>query len=99
MTVRASLDRGEIIDFEEEDPHVAACVLKIFLRELPSDSIIPESMHDTLFEAVDSNSPNLATVRKLLSKLPDDSWQLLRCVFQLWATVATNPANKMSAHN
>ncbi|PAA53546.1 hypothetical protein BOX15_Mlig005901g2 [Macrostomum lignano] len=100
--VQEKYNRGEYVDFRDlGNPHLAAVLLKTFLRELAEPLLTFE-----LYEAVIENhalpaKTKVSHARSLISQqLPDDNYDLLNYVAQFLSEVADNSTrNKMTALN
>jgi hypothetical protein len=92
---------GEPVAYDQGDYHVAACVVKAFVRELPesllSDSIFNEMMSIQVLDTVD----RVEVTKDLLSaKLPAHNYIFLNYLLGFLAEVAEHSANnKMDARN
>ncbi|CAG5128323.1 unnamed protein product, partial [Candidula unifasciata] len=100
--VQERYDDGERIDFQVySDPHLAAAILKKFLRELQE----PLMTYD-LFEPITrlhymDSSKQLSEVQRILQdELPEDNYIILKYVFQfLRQVVSKADVNHMTAEN
>ncbi|BFZ24776.1 hypothetical protein BsWGS_27815 [Bradybaena similaris] len=100
--VQERYDDGERIDFHAyNDPHLAAAILKKFLRELQE----PIMTYD-LFEPITrlhylETSKQLSEVQRILQdELPEDNYIILKYVFQFLRQVASKAEiNHMTAEN
>ncbi|XP_035826227.1 rho GTPase-activating protein 8 isoform X2 [Aplysia californica] len=100
--VQEKYDDGEAVDFESYgDPHLAAAILKKFLRELQE----PLMTFD-LFEPLTrlhfmEQGKQLTEVQRILKdELPEDNYIILKFVFQfLQQVVDKSDINQMNAEN
>ncbi|XP_059141826.1 uncharacterized protein LOC131929570 isoform X1 [Physella acuta] len=100
--VQEKYDSGETVDFDQYgDPHLAAAILKKFLRELQE----PLMTYD-LFEPLTrlhflEPSKQLHEVQRILQdELPEDNYIILKFVFQfLQQVVSKADVNQMTAEN
>ncbi|TDL22134.1 RhoGAP-domain-containing protein [Rickenella mellea] len=104
--VQEAYDRGQTVSLHSfNDPHLAAVLLKKFLRDLP-DPIFPEQLYGTIRRCPQpSNDPTDITsvhyIREtLLPELPACSYILLSNILHLMHDVSLRSAkNRMDAHN
>jgi hypothetical protein len=94
-------NQGEPVAYDQADYHVAACVIKAFVRELPesllSDSIFNEMMAIQVLAVCDK----VDVTKDLLSaKLPKHNYLFLNYLVGFLSEVAAHAsANKMDARN
>ncbi|BFZ02681.1 hypothetical protein BsWGS_05722 [Bradybaena similaris] len=86
---------------EENDVAATAGLLRVFLRDLP-DTLIPSRLTRHFFSVIQDSQRDkdtmVAEVKKALSLLPVDNYNLLKYISSLLVVVADNEAdNKMSA--
>ncbi|XP_055887763.1 rho GTPase-activating protein 1-like isoform X3 [Biomphalaria glabrata] len=100
--VQEKYDDGERVDFNTyDDPHLAAAILKKFLRELQEPLLTFD-----LFEPITrihylEASKQLTEVQRILQdELPEDNYIILKFVFQfLQQVVSKSDINHMTAEN
>ncbi|KAK6985295.1 rho GTPase-activating protein 1 [Biomphalaria glabrata] len=100
--VQEKYDDGEKVDFNTyDDPHLAAAILKKFLRELQEPLLTFD-----LFEPITrihylEASKQLTEVQRILQdELPEDNYIILKFVFQfLQQVVSKSDINHMTAEN
>ncbi|KAK2819666.1 hypothetical protein Q7C36_021312 [Tachysurus vachellii] len=99
--IQLKYNSGEQVNFFElDDVHLAAVILKTFLRELPEPLLTYSLYNDVVnFQRVDSAS-QAATVRNMLTSLPEVNYVSLRFLVWFLAQVsAESEVNKMSNTN
>ncbi|KAI0072491.1 Rho GTPase activation protein [Panus rudis PR-1116 ss-1] len=104
--VQQAYDRGHVVSLDMfGDPHLAAVLLKKYLRDLP-DPLFPESSYPIIKKCpVPSNDPsdmsNVNYIREsLLPELPPCTYILLNHIMHLLHEVSLRSAsNRMDAHN
>ncbi|KAM8904600.1 rho GTPase-activating protein 1 isoform 1-T3 [Spinachia spinachia] len=92
---------GETVDFKEmEDIHLAAVILKTFLRELPEPLLTYQLYNDIInFNAV-SNDNQESLMKTLVESLPEENYATLRFLITFLAKVSANSeVNKMTNSN
>lgn len=101
------IDQGEIIDFtneikdDENLTHTCACILKRYIRELPN-SLLTFELYDDFLKTTSMTNLNEKEelLLKYLKQIPQNSFELLRELFDLCSKIEANSAiNKMNAHN
>eukprot|EP00127_Corallochytrium_limacisporum_P005701 Clim_evm80s210 gene=Clim_evmTU80s210 len=100
---REMLDEGEPINFAEDcrDPHVAAGVLKLYLRELP-DPLLPYDLYDVLMAAVgrDGTDAQKKQLRAILLSLPPCHYALTAAIMKFLGNLSKHQATtKMGPAN
>ena len=82
--LRNKLDEEEVVDFKDFEVFVTASLLKDFLRSLP-DSLLPSETYSTWTEMMKDNNmtEKIGASKRLLSKLPYQSYSLLRHVLHI----------------
>uniref|UniRef100_A0A671YCR3 Rho GTPase activating protein 1 n=1 Tax=Sparus aurata TaxID=8175 RepID=A0A671YCR3_SPAAU len=99
--VQLKYNSGATVDFREtEDVHLAAVILKTFLRELPEPLLTYQLYNDIVnFASVSSDSQ--ATIMKtLVESLPEENYASLRYLITFLAQVSANSeVNKMTNSN
>ncbi|KAF9256097.1 RhoGAP-domain-containing protein [Marasmius fiardii PR-910] len=102
---REAYDRGNVVSLDTfGDPHLAAVLLKKYLRDLPQP-IFPEALYPTIRRCPPpSNSVDMAAVTYirdvLLPELPPCVYILLSCVLQLLHETSLHSGkNRMDAYN
>lgn len=100
-------DRGHPVKISDypDAPHLAASLLKLFLRELPVP-VFPSSLYPVILAcpSIQPNSSNLEVMayiqEKLIDQLSAPAVKLLSYVLSLCHDIASHAAeNKMDAHN
>ncbi|KAI5618575.1 rho GTPase-activating protein 1 [Silurus asotus] len=100
-STKLKYNSGEQVNFfEMDDVHLAAVILKTFLRELPEPLLTYTLYNDVVnFHRVDRASQAL-TVRNMLMSLPEENYVSLRFLVQFLAQVsAESEVNKMTNTN
>ncbi|KAF7687867.1 rho GTPase-activating protein 1 [Silurus meridionalis] len=100
-SIKLKYNSGEQVNFfEMDDVHLAAVILKTFLRELPEPLLTYTLYNDVVnFHRVDKASQAL-TVRNMLMSLPEENYVSLRFLVQFLAQVsAESEVNKMTNTN
>lgn len=99
--MQEKINRNEPIDFHQlNNVHLAAVLLKTFLRELPEPVMTFHLYADIL--AVDDVTPDqrTAAVRKIVQQLPEPNYSLLCYVFKfLTQVMVKSDVNLMNAGN
>ncbi|KAG7096274.1 hypothetical protein E1B28_003722 [Marasmius oreades] len=102
---REAYDRGNVVSLENfADPHLAAVLLKKYLRDLP-EPIFPEALYPTIRRCPPPTDPtDMAAVMYvrdvLLPELPPCAYILLSCVLQLLHEISLHSSsNRMDAYN
>eukprot|EP01130_Rhizamoeba_saxonica_P001194 TRINITY_DN1108_c0_g1_i1.p1 TRINITY_DN1108_c0_g1~~TRINITY_DN1108_c0_g1_i1.p1 ORF type:complete len:245 (+),score=43.44 TRINITY_DN1108_c0_g1_i1:42-776(+) len=100
INLKDTYNNGDTIDFDEVyDPHLPACAIKLFLRELIEPPVAP-SIVPQLKSIIKSPDPNKEFVSELLTRLPSENSKLLSSLFKLLSTVCDNvDINKMTPTN
>lgn len=104
--VKEAYDRGHVVSLETfGDPHLAAVLLKKYLRDLP-DAVFPESVYPLVRRCpLPTSDPadvsDVIYIREmLLPELPHCVYILLSHIFHLLHEVSLRAAsNRMDAHN
>jgi len=97
----AKIDRGDNIEFETQDVHIAAVVLKTFLREL-SHPILTYQLYDSVLHFTNlTKESRLPYCRDLIiKKLPDQNYVVLKFLVEFLSLVVDRcDMNKMTAAN
>ncbi|KAK5847976.1 hypothetical protein PBY51_017063 [Eleginops maclovinus] len=92
---------GATVNFREiEDVHLAAVILKTFLRELPEPLLTYQLYNDIVnFSSVPSES-QAEQLKALVESLPEENYSSLRCLVTFLAQVSANSeVNKMTNSN
>ncbi|XP_037618231.1 rho GTPase-activating protein 1-like [Sebastes umbrosus] len=92
---------GETVNFREiEDVHLAAVILKTFLRELPEPLLTFQLYNDIVnFTSVSSDSQG-EIMKALVESLPEENYASLRYLVTFLAQVSANSeVNKMTNSN
>jgi len=104
--VQQAYDRGHVVSMDTfADPHLAAVLLKKYLRDLP-EPIFPERMYSTIRRCpVPTTDPgdmsSIMYIREsILTELPPCAYILLSHILHLLHEVSLRSAsNRMDAHN
>ncbi|CAG5934393.1 unnamed protein product [Menidia menidia] len=99
--VQLKYNSGETVNFSEmEDVHLAAVILKTFLRELPEPLLTFQLYNDIVnFTSVSSDN-QVDVMRNLLDSLPEENRASLRYLITFLAQVSANSeVNKMTNSN
>jgi len=99
--LQSKTDRGETIEFEAEDVHIAAVLLKTFLREL-SAPLLTYQLFDSIIHFSDlSKERRLSYCQDLIiKKLPDQNYVILKYLVEFISLVVDRcDMNKMTAAN
>ncbi|XP_066509358.1 rho GTPase-activating protein 1-like [Hoplias malabaricus] len=99
--IQLKYNSGEEVNFFQiEDVHLAAVILKTFLRELPEPLLTYKLYNDVVnFQNVDSDS-QVITIRNMLMSLPEENYASLRFLIKFLAEVsAESEVNKMTNTN
>lgn len=98
--IKQKYNSGEEVNFSQGDVHLAAVILKTFLRELPEPLLTYQLYNDIVnFHNVDSQS-KAETIRNMLMSLTEESYASLRFLVQFLAQVSANSdVNKMTNPN
>uniref|UniRef100_A0A8C5B7T1 Rho GTPase-activating protein 1 n=1 Tax=Gadus morhua TaxID=8049 RepID=A0A8C5B7T1_GADMO len=99
--VQLRYNSGEAVSFYEmEDFHLAAVILKTFIRELPEPLLTYQLYNDVVnFAAVPSEN-QVAAMKALVATLPEENYATLRYLVTFLAQVADNSEiNKMTNSN
>ncbi|CAL8289463.1 unnamed protein product [Lota lota] len=99
--VQLRYNSGEAVSFYEmEDFHLAAVILKTFIRELPEPLLTYQLYNDVVnFAAVPSEN-QAAAMKALVASLPEENYASLRYLITFLAQVAANSEiNKMTNSN
>ncbi|KAM3850769.1 rho GTPase-activating protein 1 [Diretmus argenteus] len=99
--VQLRYNSGETVSFTEmEDVHLAAVILKTFLRELPEPLLTFALYNDIVNFSSVSSSSQATAMKTLLESLPEENYASLRYLIQFLAQVSSNSeVNKMSNSN
>jgi len=100
VEIKDSLEKGQEVDFSKlETPvHVAAGVLKLYLRELP-EPLLTFPLYDLFLQTVD-DLDNVPKLNALIKKLPAINQLVLKHLMQFLNKVNQNSdVNKMPATN
>ncbi|KAL3317887.1 Rho GTPase-activating protein 1 [Cichlidogyrus casuarinus] len=99
--VQTRYNRGEYVDlYHYDDPHLAAVLLKTFLREL-SEPILTYDLFDQIVNLqYKSASSRLDLAQDLIEQLPKENYIILKYIVQFLTDVVMHSAtNKMTAQN
>ncbi|XP_003977636.1 rho GTPase-activating protein 1 [Takifugu rubripes] len=92
---------GETVHFSEmEDVHLAAVILKTFLRELPEPLLTYKLYNDIVnFSSAPSDS-QVTVMKRLVESLPEENYESLRYLITFLVQVSANSeVNKMTNSN
>lgn len=98
--LQAQCNRGEVISFRG-DPHIAAVLLKTFLRDLEEPLMTFDSYDEIISFQTWSKDDKPRKVKILvLERLPMDNYKLLKYIVQfLWKVMDRCDLNKMTCSN
>jgi len=99
--LQAKIDRGEPVEFDTGDVHIAAVLLKTFLREL-SQPLLTYSLFDNVLHFGDlPKESRMVFARDLvIKKLPDQNYVVLKFLVEFLSLVIDRcDMNKMTAAN
>lgn len=99
--VQLRYNSGEVVSFSQmEDVHLAAVIMKTFLRELPEPLLTFSLYNDIVnFHNVDSTS-QVSAMCTMLESLPEENYATLKFLIQFLALVsAQSEVNKMTNAN
>jgi hypothetical protein len=101
--LKRSYNLRQIVDYSDVlDPHLPACTLKLFLRELP-ESLFTNALQDQWNTVINSNSKQedkKTKVKELLDQLPTINSRSIEEIFCLLNLVAEyKEVNKMTEKN
>ncbi|KAF5402420.1 Rho GTPase-activating protein 1 [Paragonimus heterotremus] len=100
--VRDAYNRGDLVDLREyDDPHLAAALLKSFLRELSEPLLTFELYDEVLGMSNYQGRAKVSAIKELvLTKLPDDNYEVLNYLMRFLTEVTLHATqNKMNASN
>jgi len=99
--LQTKIDQGETVDFEIQDVHIAAVLLKTFLREL-SHPLLTYQLFDSILHFTDlPKESRLSYCQDLvIKKLPDQNYVVLKFLVEFISLVVDRcDMNKMTAAN
>lgn len=99
--LQAKINRGENVEFETGDVHIAAVLLKTFLREL-SHPILTYQLFDSILHFADLPKESRLTYCQdiVIKKLPDQNYVVLKFLVEFLSLVIDRcDMNKMTASN
>eukprot|EP00092_Neocalanus_flemingeri_P081148 GFUD01101298.1.p1 GENE.GFUD01101298.1~~GFUD01101298.1.p1 ORF type:complete len:513 (+),score=127.65 GFUD01101298.1:114-1652(+) len=99
--LQAKIDRGENVEFEPHDVHIAAVILKTFLREL-SHPILTYQLYDSILHFTDLPKESRLNYCQdlVIKKLPDQNYVVLKFLVEFISLVIDRcDMNKMTAAN
>ncbi|XP_038846723.1 rho GTPase-activating protein 1 isoform X2 [Salvelinus namaycush] len=99
--VQHRYNSGEEVSFSQmEDVHLAAVILKTFIRELPEPLLTYQFYNDIVnFHNVDSSS-QVTAIRNMLAMLPEENYASLKFLIEFLVQVsAQSEINKMNNAN
>ncbi|KAL3173432.1 hypothetical protein MRX96_042096 [Rhipicephalus microplus] len=100
--VQALFDQGKYVNFDAyKNVHVAAVILKTFLRELEEPLLTFDLYDDVMsFQELDQSEKLVQARTLLLERLPEDNYELLKYIVEFLAKVIDrSDLNKMTASN
>lgn len=100
--IQNAFNEGKEVNFEQlSDPHLAAVILKLFLRELVEPILTFDLYSDIIGFQRTPKSEKLELARVLiLHRLPEDNYEVLKCIMDFLAKVMDrSDLNKMTASN
>ncbi|XP_029030009.1 rho GTPase-activating protein 1 [Betta splendens] len=99
--VQRKYNSGEPVNFREmEDVHLAAVILKTFLRELPEPLLTYQLYNDIVNFATVSSEIQASVMRSLVESLPEENYASLQYLITFLAKVSANSGvNKMTNSN
>ncbi|KAL9888662.1 rho GTPase activating protein at 92B isoform 1-T1 [Glossina fuscipes fuscipes] len=89
------------LPIDYQDPHVIACILKLYLRELP-EPLLTHIYYKDFIKAVEQHTDveRKAEIKRILEKLPIENYKNLRYLTKfLWLITQYVGENKMSSQN
>lgn len=104
LELRRKYNSCACVNFNEiYDPHLPACLLKLFLRELPeplfTSRLLPE-FHLHAFSGITDPSVKISHLKNLVGEIPQLNRNILREIFALLKVVAHfSPSNRMGPDN
>ncbi|XP_024917920.1 rho GTPase-activating protein 1 [Cynoglossus semilaevis] len=98
--VQLKYNSGAPVNFRDiEDVHLAAVILKTFLRELP-EPLLTYQLYNDIVNFSPSRDDHVAVMKSLLESLPEENYASLRYLVTFLAQVAANSeVNKMTNSN
>ncbi|XP_004084651.1 rho GTPase-activating protein 1 [Oryzias latipes] len=99
--VQAKYNSGEPVNFRDmEDVHLAAVILKTFLRELPEPLLTFQLYNDIVNFGSLSSDCRVEVMKTMLESLPEENYASLRYLITFLAQVSNNSeVNKMTTSN
>lgn len=99
--VQQRYNSGEVVNFYDmEDVHLAAVILKTFLRELPEPLLTFQLYNDIVNFTSVSEESQVTVMKTLVEALPEENYAALRYLITFLAQVsANNEINKMTNSN
>lgn len=99
--VQQRYNSGAIVNFYDmEDVHLAAVILKTFLRELPEPLLTYHLYNDIVNFTSVSEESQVTVMKSLVESLPEENYASLRYLITFLAQVsANNEINKMTNSN
>uniref|UniRef100_A0A3P9JIY8 Rho GTPase activating protein 1 n=1 Tax=Oryzias latipes TaxID=8090 RepID=A0A3P9JIY8_ORYLA len=99
--VQAKYNSGEPVNFRDmEDVHLAAVILKTFLRELPEPLLTFQLYNDIVNFGSVSSDCRVEVMKTMLESLPEENYASLRYLITFLAQVSNNSeVNKMTTSN
>jgi len=102
--VQFRINTGEVIDFQKEFPgdyHLAAVILKTFLRELKEPLMTFELFDEIVrFQRLNKEERTMMVKMLILEKLPEDNYTVLKYLTRFLAKVQDrSDLNKMTSFN
>lgn len=99
--VQQRYNSGEVVNFYDmEDVHLAAVILKTFLRELPEPLLTYQLYNDIVNFTSVSEESQVTVMKTLVESLPEENYASLRYLITFLAQVSANSEiNKMTNSN
>lgn len=99
--LQAKINRGEVVEFESSDVHIAAVLLKSFLREL-KEPLLTFQLFDNVihFNNLPRESKLVYVQDLVIKKLPDQNYVILKFLVEFLSLVVDRcDMNKMTGAN
>ncbi|XP_028283787.1 rho GTPase-activating protein 1-like isoform X2 [Parambassis ranga] len=99
--VQLKYNSGQAVNFRDmEDVHLAAVILKIFLRELPEPLLTYQLYNDIVNLASVSSDSQVTVMKTLVESLPEENYASPRYLITFLGQVSANSeVNKMTNSN
>lgn len=99
--IKEKYNMGNTVDFRKyEDVHLAAVILKMFLRELP-EPLLTFALYDDIVKFNSTDETNVvAALQKMMQTLPEENYAVLQYLTQFLVQISSNSEkNKMTNAN